>query len=281
MAIAMARQGGLGVLHRNLSVDGAGAAGRPGEALRGRHGHQADHHRAPAPRSAEVDALCGRFRISGVPVVDADGVLVGIVTNRDLRFETDYSRLVRRGHDPDAAGHRPASGCSGEDAMALLRAHKVEKLPLVDAAGRLKGLITVKDFVKSEQYPLATKDADGRLGRRRGGRGRRRRVHAGRRCSSRPASTCSSSTRRTATPAPCSRWCAKCKSPTSASRSSAATSPPAPARRRWSTPAPTGSRSGVGPGLDLHHPGRRRRGRAAGHRDQRGRAGGAARRASR
>ncbi|RJK92624.1 IMP dehydrogenase [Vallicoccus soli] len=161
MAIAMARQGGLGVLHRNLAAEDqaqqvdlvkrseAGMVTRPITI-------------GPGATLAEADALCGRYRISGVPVVDGDGVLVGIVTNRDLRFETDFSRLVRDVMTPLPLVTAP-EGVSGDDAMQLLRRHKVEKLPLVDAAGRLKGLITVKDFVKSEQYPLATKDADGRL----------------------------------------------------------------------------------------------------------------------
>jgi IMP dehydrogenase len=116
----------------------------------------------PDATLAEVDALCARYRISGVPVIDADGVLVGIVTNRDTRFETDHSCLVRDVMTPMPLVTAPV-GVSAPDALDLLRQHKVEKLPLVDARGRLRGLITVKDFAKSEAYPLATKDADGRL----------------------------------------------------------------------------------------------------------------------
>jgi IMP dehydrogenase len=110
----------------------------------------------------EVDQLCGRYRISGAPVVDAQGVLVGIVTNRDMRFATDPGIKVR-----DVMTKMPLItapvGVGKDDALALLAQHKVEKLPLVDDAGRLKGLITVKDFVKSEQYPNAAKDSQGRL----------------------------------------------------------------------------------------------------------------------
>src|SRR5690606_3461857 len=111
---------------------------------------------------AEVDALCARFRISGVPVTDPDGTLVGIITNRDMRFEVDYTRRVRE--VMTAAPLVTAQvGVTAEAALGLLRRNKIEKLPIVDGAGKLRGLITVKDFVKTEQYPDATKDPDGRL----------------------------------------------------------------------------------------------------------------------
>jgi IMP dehydrogenase len=109
-----------------------------------------------------VDQLCGRYRISGVPVVDGDGTLVGIVTNRDMRFVTDDSVRVREVMTPMPLVTAPV-GVSKDEALTLLQRHKVEKLPLVDATGRLRGLITVKDFTKSEQFPHATKDAQGRL----------------------------------------------------------------------------------------------------------------------
>jgi IMP dehydrogenase len=109
-----------------------------------------------------MDAICGRYRISGLPVVDDHGHLVGIVTNRDLRFESDMSRPVGEVMTPMPLV-TASVGISPEDAIALLRRHKVEKLPLIDDNGVLKGLITVKDFVKREKYPLATKDSDGRL----------------------------------------------------------------------------------------------------------------------
>jgi IMP dehydrogenase len=111
---------------------------------------------------AEVERLCARYRISGVPVTSADGVLLGIVTNRDIRFEPDHGRPVTAVMTPMPLVTAPA-GVSRADALALLAAHKVEKLPLIDPAGRLRGLITVKDFTKSEKFPLATKDAEGRL----------------------------------------------------------------------------------------------------------------------
>ncbi len=161
MAIAMARQGGVGVLHRNVSVEDQ--ASMVDLVKRSEAGMVSNPITCgPDATLADVDALCARYRISGVPVVDPAGLLLGIVTNRDTRFETDQSRLVR-----DVMTRMPLVtapvGVSNPDALALLRRHKVEKLPLVDDTGRLRGLITVKDFAKSEAYPLATKDPDGRL----------------------------------------------------------------------------------------------------------------------
>jgi IMP dehydrogenase len=161
MAIAMARQGGLGILHRNLSIEDQ--ASQVDLVKRSEAGMVSNPVTcAPTDTLAEVDRLCGRYRISGVPVVDETGVLVGIVTNRDMRFEEDKSRLVLEvmTQMPLITG-RP--GMNGDDALALLRINKIEKLPLVDEAGKLTGLITVKDYVKSDRYPLATKDGSGRL----------------------------------------------------------------------------------------------------------------------
>ncbi|ALE06958.1 inosine-5-monophosphate dehydrogenase [Arthrobacter sp. ERGS1:01] len=164
MAIAMARQGGLGVVHRNLSIE------RQAEEVdlvkRSESGMITNPVTVgPDATLAELDELCSRFRVSGLPVVDADGRLVGIVTNRDTVFipENEYSqRLVR-----DVMSHMPLItgrvGISREEASKLLGQNKIEKLPLVDDAGVLRGLITVKDFAKAEQYPLATKDDGGRL----------------------------------------------------------------------------------------------------------------------
>jgi IMP dehydrogenase len=117
---------------------------------------------SPDNTLAELDALSARYRISGAPVVDDEGVLVGICTNRDMRFETDKNRLVRDVMTPMPLVTAPV-GVDPDTALQLLSRHKVEKLPLVDEAGRLRGLITVKDFVKRDQFPNATKDADGRL----------------------------------------------------------------------------------------------------------------------
>jgi len=164
MAIAMARQGGLGVLHRNLSI--ADQAGQADLVKRSEAGMISNPVTVgPGATLARLDELCGQYRISGLPVVDDQLVLVGIITNRDLRFVPVAewaTRLVREIMTPMPLVTAPV-GISSEDAAALLRKHKLEKLPLVDHAGHLTGLITVKDFVKSEQYPLATKDARGRL----------------------------------------------------------------------------------------------------------------------
>ncbi|HYT10636.1 MAG TPA: IMP dehydrogenase [Mycobacteriales bacterium] len=161
MAIAMARQGGVGVLHRNVSVEDQ--ASMVDLVKRSEAGMVSNPVTCgPDATLAEVDRLCSRYRISGVPVIDPDGVLVGIVTNRDIRFESDLSRRVREVMTPMPLVTAPV-GVSAADALELLRRHKVEKLPLVDDRGKLRGLITVKDFAKSEAYPLATKDPDGRL----------------------------------------------------------------------------------------------------------------------
>jgi IMP dehydrogenase len=161
MAIAMARQGGVGVLHRNMSVEDQ--AQQVDVVKRSEAGMVTQPVTiGPEATLAEADALCARYRISGIPVTDSSGLLLGIVTNRDLRFETDPERSVGEVMTPMPLV-TASEGVAGDEAMALLRAHKIEKLPLVDADGRLRGLITVKDFVKSEQFPDATKDARGRL----------------------------------------------------------------------------------------------------------------------
>ncbi|MDA2989141.1 MAG: IMP dehydrogenase, partial [Actinomycetota bacterium] len=161
MAIAMARQGGAGVLHRNLPLDEqAGQVDLVKRSEAGMVGNPITC--SPNDSLADVDAMCGRYRISGVPVVDESGTLQGIVTNRDMRFEEDMSRPVHEVMTRMPLVTAPV-GIDPDDALALLAQHKVEKLPIVDAENKLKGLFTVKDFVKSDKYPHATKDADGRL----------------------------------------------------------------------------------------------------------------------
>ncbi|MGW4897237.1 IMP dehydrogenase [Kitasatospora sp. NPDC004240] len=161
MAIAMARQGGVGVLHRNLSVEDQ--VNQVDLVKRSESGMVTDPITVgPETTLAEADALCAKFRISGVPIADEAGKLLGIVTNRDMAFESDRTRQVREIMTPMPLITGKV-GISGVDAMALLRRHKIEKLPLVDDEGRIKGLITVKDFVKAEQYPNAAKDSEGRL----------------------------------------------------------------------------------------------------------------------
>src|SRR5580693_3056030 len=161
MAIAMARAGGMGVLHRNLPV--AEQAGQVEMVKRSEAGMVTDPVTCrPDNTLAQVEALCARFRISGLPVVDDSGALVGIITNRDLRFEVDETKQVAEVMTK-APLITAREGVSADAALGLLRRNKIEKLPVVDGHGRLTGLITVKDFVKTEQHPLATKDSDGRL----------------------------------------------------------------------------------------------------------------------
>ncbi|MGV1004521.1 MAG: IMP dehydrogenase [Candidatus Nanopelagicales bacterium] len=164
MAIAMARQGGIGVLHRNLSI--ADQAAQVDVVKRSESGMVSDPVTVgPDATVAELDALCAKYRVSGLPVVDEGRRLLGIVTNRDILFlsRAEFAEtLVRNVMTPMPliTGRR---GISREEAARLLAKHKIEKLPLLDEHGRLAGLITVKDFVKSERYPNATKDPQGRL----------------------------------------------------------------------------------------------------------------------
>ena len=161
MAIAMARQGGIGILQRNLSIE---EQARQAETVkRSEAGMVTDPVTClPTATLAEVDAMCARYRISGLPVTDAEGTLVGIITNRDMRFEVDHTKQVSEVMTKGPLVTAQV-GVSAESALGLLRRHKVEKLPIVDNAGKIRGLITVKDFVKTEQFPNATKDPDGRL----------------------------------------------------------------------------------------------------------------------
>ncbi|TBN57778.1 IMP dehydrogenase [Glaciihabitans arcticus] len=164
MAIAMARNGGIGVLHRNLSIEEQAA--HVDKVKRSESGMITNPvTTTPDATVAEVDALCGQFRVSGLPVVEADGRLVGIITNRDMRFVSDFEKhttLVRDVMTTNGLITAPV-GVGSDVAISLFAQHKIEKLPLVDGAGILRGLITVKDFDKSEKYPNATKDSEGRL----------------------------------------------------------------------------------------------------------------------
>ncbi|WP_125773683.1 IMP dehydrogenase [Antribacter gilvus] len=164
MAVAMARQGGIGIIHRNLSIERQ--ASHVDRVKRSESGMITDPVTVgPEATLAELDRLCGTYRVSGLPVVEPDGKLVGIITNRDLRFvnQGDFeTRKVREVMTQMPLVTAPV-GISRDDAAALLAKHKIEKLPLVDGMGHLRGLITVKDFTKADQYPHATKDGEGRL----------------------------------------------------------------------------------------------------------------------
>src|SRR4051812_7289641 len=164
MAIAMAREGGIGILHRNLSIE--------------EQAYQVDLVKrtqtgiisnpvtiGPDQTLEDLDRICGEYRVSGLPVVDTDNRLLGIITNRDLRFTpvaewatTKVDEVMR----PMPLITGPV-GIGRDEATRLLRQHKRERLPLVDDSGHLSGLITVKDFVKGEQFPHASYDAHGRL----------------------------------------------------------------------------------------------------------------------
>ncbi|MFV0430187.1 MAG: IMP dehydrogenase [Arachnia sp.] len=161
MAIAMARVGGIGILHRNVSIeDQAHMVDRVKRSEAGMVSEPITI--TPDATLREVDELCATYRISGVPVVDEAGRLVGIITNRDLRFEDDPERKVGGVMTAMPLVTAPV-GISGPDALGLMARNKIEKLPIVDDQGRLTGLITLKDFVKADKYPAAAKDAQGRL----------------------------------------------------------------------------------------------------------------------
>lgn len=164
MAIAIARQGGIGIVHRNLSIEDQ--AGIVDQVKRSESGMVSNPiTTTPDATVAEVDAMCAQYRISGLPVIDPDGVLVGIITNRDMRFVSGFERqttLVKDVMTKEGLITGPV-GIHANDVIATFAKHRVEKLPLVDEDGKLAGLITIKDFDKSEKYPLATKDEQGRL----------------------------------------------------------------------------------------------------------------------
>jgi IMP dehydrogenase len=161
MAIALAREGGIGIVHRNLSV--AAQAAEVDKVKRSEAGMIVEPVTLrPHDRVADALALMETYRISGVPITDEEGRLVGILTNRDLRFEDDTARPVSDLMTSENLVTVPV-GTTLEDARAVLHRHKVEKLPVVAQDGQLKGLITVKDIAKRVQYPHATKDERGRL----------------------------------------------------------------------------------------------------------------------
>ncbi|HEU0248959.1 MAG TPA: IMP dehydrogenase [Gaiellaceae bacterium] len=161
LAIALARAGGVGIVHRNLSIEDQVA--EVDKVKRSESGMIVEPVTLRAgDLVADALELMERYRISGVPITDDDGVLVGILTNRDLRFETDTSQPVSALMTARNLVTAPV-GTTLDEAEAILHRNKIEKLPVVDAEGRLKGLITVKDISKKIKYPDATKDVQGRL----------------------------------------------------------------------------------------------------------------------
>ena len=161
MAIAMARFGAIGVLHKNMSIDRQAA--EVDRVKRSESGMILNPITlAPTASLREAVALMARFKISGVPIVDANGLLVGILTNRDLQFERDLDRPLREVMTSEDLVIAPV-GTTLDEAERILGKHRIEKLPVVDEHGALKGLITVKDIHKRRQYPDANKDIHGRL----------------------------------------------------------------------------------------------------------------------
>ena len=160
MAIAMARQGGLGVIHKNMSIEEQ--AHEVDKVKRSEHGVIVDpFYLSPQDLLGKADELMKHYHISGVPITD-NGKLVGIITNRDMRFETDLSKPIGQCMTKENLVTAPV-GTSLDDAKALLSKHRIEKLPLVDGEGNLKGLITIKDIEKATKYPNSAKDTSGRL----------------------------------------------------------------------------------------------------------------------
>ncbi|MFZ9518618.1 MAG: IMP dehydrogenase, partial [Ilumatobacteraceae bacterium] len=163
LAIGMARCGGLGVVHRNLSIEDQ--ASEVQKVKRSQSGMISDPITLPATATLDdAEHLMNRYKISGVPITDSEGVLVGILTNRDVRFcsADDYRRPVSEFMTSNELVTAP-EGTTLEQAKVLLQKHRIEKLPLVDDKGRLRGLITVKDIMKRQEFPNATRDSAGRL----------------------------------------------------------------------------------------------------------------------
>ncbi len=162
MAIAMARQGGIGIIHKNMSIEAQ--AEEVDKVKRSENGVITDPFSlTPEHTLADADELMGKFRISGVPIVEVGGKkLVGIITNRDLKFETDFTKKIKESMTSEGLITAP-EGTTLEEAKKILAKARKEKLPIVDDDYNLKGLITIKDIEKAVKYPLAAKDEQGRL----------------------------------------------------------------------------------------------------------------------
>ncbi|NLM76349.1 MAG: IMP dehydrogenase [Clostridiaceae bacterium] len=160
LAIAIAREGGIGIIHKNMTIEQQ--VSEVDRVKRSEHGVIVDpFYLSPEHTIEDANELMARYRISGVPITK-DGLLVGIITNRDLRFLTDYSQKIGDVMTKENLVTAPV-GTDLNEAKEILRKHKIEKLPLVDEKGYLKGLITIKDIEKAIQYPNSAKDANGRL----------------------------------------------------------------------------------------------------------------------
>jgi len=161
MAIAVSREGGIGIIHKNMTIDKQ--ADEIDKVKRSQNGVIVNpFFLSPDNIVADADELMGKYRISGVPIVEADGKLCGIITNRDMRFITDFSMRIGDVMTKENLVTAPV-GTSLEEAQEILRKYKIEKLPLVDGEGHLKGLITIKDIEKAVKYPHSSTDSQGRL----------------------------------------------------------------------------------------------------------------------
>lgn len=161
MAIAIAREGGIGIIHKNMSVEQQ--VDEVDKVKRSENGVIVNPFSLTGEKTVqEADELMGKYKISGVPIVDEKGKLIGILTNRDLRFLTDFSIRIKDVMTKENLVTAPV-GTTLEEAQKILMQHKIEKLPLVDENGALKGLITIKDIEKSVQYPNSARDKNGRL----------------------------------------------------------------------------------------------------------------------
>ena len=162
MAISMARQGGIGIIHKNMSIEEQ--ASEVDRVKRSESGVIVDPFSLSKGHTIQdADNIMARYKISGVPIVDENNILIGIITNRDIKFETDMTRRIEEAMTTKEHLVTAREGITLEEAKDILGKHRIEKLPIVDEEGNLKGLITIKDIEKKIQYPNSAKDKKGRL----------------------------------------------------------------------------------------------------------------------
>lgn len=162
MAISMARQGGIGIIHKNMSIEEQ--ASEVDRVKRSESGVIVDPFSLSKDHTIQdADNIMARYKISGVPIVDENNILIGIITNRDIKFETDMTRRIEEAMTTKEHLVTAREGITLEEAKDILGKHRIEKLPIVDEEGHLKGLITIKDIEKKIQYPNSAKDKKGRL----------------------------------------------------------------------------------------------------------------------
>ena len=161
MAIAIAREGGIGIIHKNMTIEQQAA--EVDKVKRSENGVIANPFSLSENHTLkDADELMGKYKISGVPICDDNNVLIGIITNRDLRFETDFAKKIKDAMTSENLITAPV-GTTLSEAQKLLSKHKIEKLPIVDEKNHLKGLITIKDIEKAIRYPNSARDKNGRL----------------------------------------------------------------------------------------------------------------------